>query len=90
VRIDADSDGPWRGSDDEEPQVVDTLGGRMHVRWDQQAAATPQCQPAFFAEFLAATGVFERWVAACPLAYRSGNAPHERDVPGTPMPGRQG
>ena len=23
------------------PQVVDTLGGRMHVRWDRDAAATP-------------------------------------------------
>jgi hypothetical protein len=22
------------------PQVVDTLGGRMHVRWDEQAAAS--------------------------------------------------
>ena len=26
------------------PQVVDTLGGRMHVRWDEQAAATPHGQ----------------------------------------------
>ena len=25
----------------EQPQVVDTLGGRMHVRWDEGAAATP-------------------------------------------------
>ena len=40
------------------PQVVDTLGGRMHVRWDEGAAATPHGQLVFFAEFLAATGVF--------------------------------
>jgi hypothetical protein len=53
-------------------QVVDTLGGRMHVRWDEQAAATPHGQLVFFAEFLQATGVFERWVSSCPLAYRSG------------------
>ena len=39
----------------------------------------------FFAEFLAATGVFDRWVSACPLAYRSGNAPDKRDVLGTQM-----
>lgn len=39
------------------PQVVDTLGGRMHVRWDEHAAATPNGQLVFFAEFLAATGV---------------------------------
>jgi hypothetical protein len=48
-------------------QVVDTLGGRMHVRWDEGAAATPHGQFVFFAEFLAATGLFERWVSSCPL-----------------------
>ncbi len=67
------------------PQVVDTLGGRMHVRWDEHAAATPNGQLVFFAEFLAATGVFERWVSACPLSYSSGNAPSKRDVLGTLM-----
>jgi len=41
----------------------------------------------FFAEFLATTGVFERWVSGCPLAYRSGNAPDKRDVLGTLMLG---
>jgi hypothetical protein len=68
-------------------QVVDTLGGRMHVRWDPGAAATPHGQLVFFAEFLATTGVFDRWVSACPLAYRSGNAPDKRDVLGTLMLG---
>jgi len=38
-----------------QPQVVDTLGGRMHVRWDEQAAATPHGQLVFFAEFLGAS-----------------------------------
>jgi hypothetical protein len=70
-----------------EPQIVDTLGGRMHVRWDESAAATPHGQLVFFAEFLAATGVFERWVSQCPLSYRSGNAPNTRDVLGTLMLG---
>ena len=78
-----------RGSGDEPggPLIVDTLGGRMHVRWDEGAAATPHGQLVFFAEFLAATGVFERWVAGFPLAYRSGNAPDKRDVLGTLMLG---
>ena len=71
----------------DQPQVVDTLGGRIHVRWDQDAAATPHGQLVFFAEFLAATGVFERWVSSCPLEYRSGNAPDKRDVLGTLMMG---
>lgn len=68
-------------------QVVDTLGGRMHVRWDEAASATPHGQLVYFAEFLATTGVFERWVDACPLSYRSGNAPDKRDVLGTLMLG---
>jgi hypothetical protein len=59
----------------------------MHVRWDEGAAATPNGQLVFFAEFLAATGVFERWVSSCPLSYRSGNAPDKRDVLGTLMLG---
>ncbi len=67
------------------PQVVDTLGGRVHLRWDHGAAATPHGQLVFFAEFLATTGIFERWVERCPLEYRSGNAPHKRDVLGTLM-----
>jgi hypothetical protein len=67
---------------DSPAQVVDTLGERIHVRWDEGATATPHGQWVVFAEFLAATGVFERWVSSCPLAYRSGNAPDKRDVKG--------
>lgn len=52
----------------EAPEVLDTLGGRMHVRWDRGAAATPHGQLVYFAEFLAATGVFDDWVSSCPLA----------------------
>jgi len=43
----------------------------MYVRWDEGAAATPHGQLVFFAEFLAASGVFERWVSSCPFSYRS-------------------
>jgi hypothetical protein len=63
--------------------VVDTLGGRMHVHWDESAQATPNVQLVFFAEFLACTGVFDRWVENCPLSYTSPNAPGKRDVLGT-------
>jgi hypothetical protein len=75
------------GSVSAESQIVDTLGGRMHVRWDEGATATPRGQLVFFAEFLAATGVFGRWVSSWPPAYRSGNAPDKRDVLGTLMLG---
>jgi hypothetical protein len=43
-------------------QAIDTLGGCIHVRWDTLGAATPHGQLVFFAEFLAATAAFDRWV----------------------------
>jgi hypothetical protein len=46
--------------EDRLPQVMDTLGWRMRVRWHEGAAATPHGRLVHFAEFLAATGVFER------------------------------
>ena len=62
---------------------VETPGGRIHIRWDYEASATPNAQLAFFAEFLATAGVYESWVDSCPLSYTSGNASHKRDVLGT-------
>ena len=62
---------------------VETPGGRIHIRWDYEASATPNAQLAFFAEFLATAGVYESWVASCPLTYSSGNASRKRDVLGT-------
>ncbi len=62
---------------------VDTPGGRIHVRWDYEASATPNAQLAFFAEFLSTTGVYDSWLESCPLSYISGNAPGKRDVLGT-------
>jgi hypothetical protein len=67
--------------------VADTMGGRMHVRWDDTAQATPHGQIVFFAEFLGTAGVFDRWVDACPLRYSSPNASSARDVLGTLMLG---
>ena len=63
--------------------VLDTMGGRMRVRWDETAQATPHGQLVFLAEFLATAGVFDRWVEACPLSYSSPNGSAKRDVLGT-------
>src|SRR5207237_10626617 len=71
----------------EHAMVVQTMGGRVHVRWDETARATPHGQLVFFAEFLATTGVFNRWVDECPLRYSSPNASSKRDVLGTLMLG---
>jgi hypothetical protein len=62
---------------------VETPGGRIQIRWDFEASATPNAQLAFFAEFLATTGVYESWVNSFPLTYGSGNASDKRDVLGT-------
>lgn len=70
-----------------ESMAVDTMGGRVHVRWDDTAQATPHGQIVFFAEFLATAGVFDRWVQGCPLHYSSPNASSPRDVLGTLMLG---
>lgn len=64
----------------EDAMVVQTMGGRIHVRWDETARATPHGQLVFFAEFLATAGVFDRWVQGCPLNYSSPNASSKRDV----------
>jgi len=62
---------------------VDTFGGRVHVKWDDQATVTPFGQFAFFIEYLRTGGIFEEWVNSCPLEYESPNAPSKRDVLGT-------
>jgi hypothetical protein len=62
---------------------VETPGGRIQIRGDLEASATPNAQLAFFAEFLATTGVYESWVSSCPLTYSCGDASHKRDVLGT-------
>lgn len=62
---------------------VNTPGGRYQVRWDEGGSATALGQLAFFAEFLEVSGLFERWVAGCPMVYTSPNAPGVRDVLGT-------
>ena len=63
-----------------EPIALDTFGGRIHVEWDPAAAVTPLGQLPFFIEFLKLSGLFDAWVAECPLAYRSNNVPDKRAV----------
>ena len=63
-------------------QALDTYGGKVHLRWDAGAAVTAYGQMPYFIEFLKTAGLFNDWVAACPLDYRSPNAPAVRDVLG--------
>ena len=66
-----------------DPLTVDTLGRRFHVEWDPHAPVTPLGQLVFFAQFLAAGGLFADWVRACPLRFTSPNAPELTDLLGT-------
>ena len=64
---------------------LQTVGGKIHVRWEPESAATPMGQLAYFIEFLHLTGLWARWQETCPLTYTSGNAPGKTDVLGTWM-----
>jgi Transposase DDE domain group 1 len=63
-----------------QPIALDTFGGRIHVEWDSAAAVTPLGQLPFFIDFLKVSGLFDAWVADCPLAYQSNNASDKRAV----------
>ena len=64
---------------------VQTVAGRVQVRWESESAATPMGQLAYFIEFLTLTGLWSRWLEGCPLVYASPNAPSKADVLGTWM-----
>lgn len=53
--------------------------------WQRSCAQSSHGQLAFFAEYLEATGLFERWLKSCPLSYTSPNAPDLVDVLSTWM-----
>src|SRR5277367_5360093 len=63
--------------------IADTFAGRVHVEWDAAAPVTPFGQLPFFIDYLKQAGLFDAWVADCPLAFSSPNAPKKRDLLGT-------
>jgi hypothetical protein len=65
------------------PLPVDTPGRRFHVEWDPDAPVTPLGQLVFFSQFLATGGLYANWVRACPLRFKSPNAPALTDLLGT-------
>src|SRR3954451_18331412 len=62
---------------------VETVGGKLFVRWDPDAAVTAYGPVAYFLEFLKTNGLWEQWVHDCPLHYCSPNAPPKQDILGT-------
>jgi Transposase DDE domain group 1 len=67
----------------DEPVAADTFAGRVHLEWEPAAPVTTMGQLAFFIEYLKQGGLFDGWVAGCPLHLTSPNAPSKRDVLGT-------
>ena len=64
---------------------LDSFDGPVRVEWDHEAAMTPLGQLPFFIDFLKTSGLFDAFVADCPLRYESPNAPRKRDILGTAM-----
>src|ERR1700720_306650 len=67
--------------------IADTFAGRVHVEWEEGegAAMTSLGQLPFFIEYLKQGGLFDRWVAGCPLSLTSPNGPSQRGILGTVM-----
>ncbi len=65
--------------------TAETFAGRVHVEWDSGGDVTPLGQLPFFIEYLKQAGLFDGWVADCPLTFSSPNAPRKRDLLGTVM-----
>ena len=63
--------------------TAETFAGRVHVEWDSGGDVTPLGQLPFFIEYLKQAGLFDGWVADCPLTFSSPNAPRKRDLLGT-------
>src|ERR1700748_324424 len=69
--------------------IADTFAGRVHVEWEEGegASMTPLGQLPFFIEYLKQGGLFDAWVAGCPLSLTSPNAPRR---PGQSTTAREG
>src|ERR1700691_5922559 len=60
--------------------IADTFAGRVHVEWDAAAPVTALGQLPFFIDYLKQAGLFDAWVADCPLSLISPNAPKKREA----------
>lgn len=63
--------------------TVDTYAGKLHMKWDESAAVTALGQLPVFIDFLKTSGLWDEFVAECPLVYTSNNAPSAVDILGT-------
>ena len=71
------------GDQFEDPVLLDSFGGKLHVRWAPDEAVTPLGQLPFFIDYLKQADLFDPFVADCPMSFTSPNAPKVRDILGT-------
>jgi hypothetical protein len=50
--------------------TCDTFQGVVHLEWDPHAPVTPYGQLPFFLDFLKTSGIYDAWVADCPLHHK--------------------
>ena len=62
---------------------LQTPSGVIHPVWEPQAPITLHGYLPYFSEYLLSGELFSSWHEACPLEYRSNNAPKVPDVLGT-------
>ena len=73
----------------EQPSVEAVFSDRGHLcrpgacRVGRGGPVTPLGQLPFFIDYLKQAGLFDGWVADCPLTFSSPNAPKKRDLLGT-------
>lgn len=65
------------------PHRVETPGGSVYVQWEEDPGITPHGALTYFLEFLKISGLWEEFVAQCPLRYTSPNAPSKTEILGT-------
>lgn len=62
---------------------LETLGGGVEVRWEEDPGVSMHGGLAFFIEFLNLSGIWKKFVEECPLKYTSPNAPTKSEILGT-------
>jgi hypothetical protein len=65
------------------PHRVETPGGPMQVRWEEDPGISPHGMLTYFMEFLQISGIWQEFVDQCPLTYTSPNAPTKAEILGT-------
>jgi len=65
------------------PHRVETPGGVLHVRWEEDPGITSHGLLTYFFEFLKISGIWEEFVSKCPLTYTSPFAPTKEEILGT-------